>query len=62
MASDWQRALVALSATVVGTALVAVLYWARSIFIPISLAILLAFVLAPVVARLQRAAWGGRRR
>src|SRR4051794_29794589 len=54
MASDWQRALVALSATVVGTALLAVLYWARSIFIPVALAIFLAFVLGPIVAWLQR--------
>ena len=54
MTSDWQRALVALSATVVTAAIVGVLYWARSIFIPVTLAIFLAFVLAPVVARLQR--------
>lgn len=54
MPSDWQRALIALSATVVTTAILALLYWARSIFIPITLAIFLAFVLAPVVARVQR--------
>ncbi|MDY3554585.1 AI-2E family transporter [Gemmata sp. JC717] len=53
-ASDWQRALVALAATVVGAALVAVLFWARSIFIPVTLAIFFAFVLSPVVNRLQR--------
>jgi predicted PurR-regulated permease PerM len=58
MPSDWQRALVALSATVVTTAIVGVLFWARSIFIPITLAIFLAFVLVPVVARLQRIGLG----
>ncbi len=58
MASDWQRALVALSATVVGTALIALLFWARSIFIPVTLAVFLSFVLAPVVNRLQRRGLG----
>ena len=58
MASDWQRALVALSATVVGGAIVALLYFARSIFVPVTLAIFLAFVLAPLVARLQRRGLG----
>jgi predicted PurR-regulated permease PerM len=58
MASDWQRALVALSATVVGSALVAALYWGRPIFMPVATAILLAFVLAPVVARVQRRGLG----
>jgi predicted PurR-regulated permease PerM len=58
MASDWQRALVALTATVIGTVVVAVLYWARAIFVPVALAIFLAFVLAPVVARLQRRGLG----
>jgi predicted PurR-regulated permease PerM len=33
---------------------IAVLYWARSIFIPIALAIFLSFVLSPVVTRVQR--------
>jgi len=54
MASDWQRSLVALAATVITMAVVALMYWARSVFIPITLAIFLAFVLAPVVNRLQR--------
>ena len=58
MASDWQRALIALSATVIGTVVVSVLYWARSIFVPITMAVFLAFVLAPVVARLQRRGLG----
>jgi predicted PurR-regulated permease PerM len=54
MPSVTQRALVALTATVVTVSLLAVLYWARSIFIPVALAIFLAFVLGPVVAWLQR--------
>jgi predicted PurR-regulated permease PerM len=58
MASDWQRALIALSATVVGCVIVAVLYFARSIFIPVALAIFLAFVLSPIVTRLQRRGLG----
>ena len=36
--------------------IVAVLYFARAIFIPLALAILLAFLLGPLVARLRR--WG----
>lgn len=58
MPSDWQRALVALSATVVGGAVVAVLYLGRAIFIPVALAIFLAFVLTPVVTRLHRRGLG----
>ena len=58
MASDWQRALIALSAAVVGSLIVAMLYFARSIFIPVALAIFLAFVLAPIVSRLQRRGLG----
>lgn len=54
MPSVTQRALVALTATVITIALLALLYWARSIFIPVALAIFLAFVLGPVVAWLQR--------
>ena len=57
-ASDWQRALVALAATVVGAALVAVLFWARSVLIPLALAIFFAFVLSPVVNRVQRRGFG----
>ena len=55
---DWQRALIVPSATVVAVTVIAALYWARSIFIPIALAIFMAFVLAPVVSRLQRLGLG----
>jgi predicted PurR-regulated permease PerM len=58
MSSDWQRALVALSATVVGGAVIAVLYFGRVIFIPVALAVFLAFVLSPIVTRLHRRGLG----
>jgi predicted PurR-regulated permease PerM len=58
MSSDWHRALVALSAPVVAAALVAILYFARTLLIPVVLAVLLAFVLWPVVARLHRRGLG----
>jgi predicted PurR-regulated permease PerM len=58
MSHDWQRSLVTLTSTVVFVALVAVLYLARSILIPVALAVFLAFVLGPVVARLQRRGLG----
>lgn len=55
---DWQRALIALSATVVGVTIVAGLYWARSIFVPVALAVFLTFVLSPAVAWIQRRGLG----
>ena len=58
MSSDWQRSLVTLTATVVTVTIIAVLYWARSIFIPVALAIFLAFVLYPPVAWLHRRGLG----
>lgn len=58
MSSDWQRSLVTLAATVVTVTVIAALYWARSVFIPIAAAIFLAFVLAPLVARLRRRGLG----
>jgi len=33
---------------------VATLYWAQEVFIPLALALLLAFILSPLVAGLQR--------
>jgi predicted PurR-regulated permease PerM len=55
---DWQRALIALSATVVLSTVVLALYWAQSIFIPIALAVFMTFVLSPVVSRLQHRGLG----
>ena len=46
--------LTLLTVTVSGVALIGGLYWAQAIFIPVTLAILLAFPLAPIVAALQR--------
>ena len=55
---EWQRAQVALSGAVVIALTVAALYWARTIFIPVALAIFLAFVLSPVVSWFQRRGLG----
>src|ERR1700754_3169135 len=40
--------------TIIGALLIAALYFGREIFVPLALAILLSFVLAPVVGFLQR--------
>ncbi|HEX4608789.1 MAG TPA: AI-2E family transporter, partial [Urbifossiella sp.] len=53
-AQEWQRALVVLSSTVVAAITISVIYWARTIFIPLALAIFLTFVFSPVVAWVQR--------
>ncbi len=58
MATDWQRSLVILASTVLTAAVVAVLFWARSLLIPIALAIFLTFVLSPLVSWLQRRGLG----
>jgi predicted PurR-regulated permease PerM len=50
----WQLALVILAGTVVGLVVVTCLYWARTVFIPVALAVFLTFLLAPLVAVLQR--------
>ena len=55
---EWQRALILLSMTVVTITVVCVLYFARSILIPVALAILLTFVLSPAVAFLHRRGFG----
>ena len=55
-APDWQRAIVALSGTVISVVVVGVLYWAQSIFIPVALAVFLTFLLNPLVSRLRQ--WG----
>jgi predicted PurR-regulated permease PerM/methylmalonyl-CoA mutase cobalamin-binding subunit len=58
MSSDWQRSLVTLAATILTVITVAVLYWAKAIFIPVALAIFLAFVLYPPVMWLQHRGLG----
>jgi predicted PurR-regulated permease PerM len=52
--SSWQRAVIVLAAAVVGGAVVVALYWAQTIFIPLALAVYLAFLLSPVVRALER--------
>src|SRR5262249_59365845 len=52
------RALVALTGTVIGVVAVAALYWAQSVFIPLALAVYLAFLLNPVVRIVQRSRLG----
>ena len=58
MSSEWQRSLTTLTAAVVTAVVIALLYWARSIIVPVALAIFMAFVLGPVVMRLQRRGLG----
>jgi predicted PurR-regulated permease PerM len=55
---EWQRAVTVLSATVVAATVVCVLYFGRSILIPVALAVLLTFVLSPAVAWLHRRGLG----
>lgn len=50
----WQRALPVLTGTVVGVVVVGALYWAQAVFIPVSLAVFLAFLLNGPVRALQR--------
>jgi predicted PurR-regulated permease PerM len=49
--SSWQRTIVVLGSLVL---VVASLFWAQRILVPIALAMLIAFVLQPLVAALQR--------
>ena len=58
MATDWQRSQAALSTATITALIVGTMYWARSVFIPIALAIFLTFVLSPIVVRLQRRGLG----
>lgn len=50
---SWQRALIVLSGTVVSVVVIAALYWAQVVFIPLALAVFLAFLLNPTVRFLQ---------
>src|SRR5437763_2093860 len=49
-----QRSLAILTGTVLTVVIVGCLYWAQAIFIPLTLAIYLAFLLGPLVNFLQR--------
>jgi predicted PurR-regulated permease PerM len=57
-APGWQRALVVLTGTVVGVVVVSCLYWAQVVFIPLALAVFLAFLLNPLVRAFQRRGLG----
>ncbi len=50
----WQVALLILTGTVVGVVVITCLYWAQTVFIPVAMAVFLAFLLAPLVTALQR--------
>ncbi len=54
----WQRAVILLSGTVVGLVIVLGLYWGRPVLIPIALAVLLTFLVNPIVRILQRQGLG----
>ena len=51
---SWQLALLILTSTTVGVVVVTCLYWARTVFIPVALAVFLTFLLAPLITILQR--------
>ena len=55
---NFQRNLAILTGTVLAVVIVGCLYWAQSIFIPLALAVFLAFVLSPPVNALQRRGLG----
>ena len=54
----WQRAVILLSGTVVGLVIVLGLRWGRPVLIPIALAVVLTFLLNPIVRILQRRGLG----
>ena len=47
--AGWQRAVIALTGTVISVVVIATLYWAQSVFIPVALAGFLTFLLSPFV-------------
>jgi len=53
-AQEWQRAQIVIAGTVTAAATIGLLYWARSIFIPVALAVFLTFVFSPVVSWFER--------
>lgn len=54
----WQRALILLSGTVVGVVVILALHWGRPVLIPVALAVLLTFLLNPLVRILERRGFG----
>ena len=57
-ARQWQRAVILLTGTVVAVVVIGLLYWAQMVFIPLALALYLAFLLNPLVRALQRRGLG----
>jgi predicted PurR-regulated permease PerM len=57
--AGWQRAVITLTGTVVSVVVVATLYWAQSVFIPVALAAFLTFLLTPFVAWFRQRGLGG---
>ncbi len=55
---SWQNAIIILSGTVVSLILVIALQWGRPVLVPIALAILLTFLLNPIVKKLQQRGLG----
>ncbi len=55
---SWQNAIIVLAGTVVSLVIVIGLHWGRPVLIPIALAILLTFLLNPIVMKLQRLGLG----
>jgi predicted PurR-regulated permease PerM len=53
---DLRQPMLVLAMTVLSVAVIALLYWAQAVIIPLALAVLLTFVLGPAVTALQR--WG----
>ena len=56
--TGWQRLQAAQAATFIGVVVVAVLYWAQVVLIPLALGVFLAFLLTPLVLALQRRGLG----
>lgn len=57
-APAWQRAVVLQTGLVAGVVIVACLYWAQTVFIPVALAVFLTFLLSPLVNVLQQRGLG----
>jgi predicted PurR-regulated permease PerM len=51
---DWQRSISILTFTVVSVVAITILYWAQSIFIPVTLGAFLTFLLNPLVTALRQ--------
>lgn len=57
-APAWQRALIILTGTFVVGVVIACLYWANVVFIPLALGVFLTFLMSPLVVALQRRGLG----